>query len=180
MPMTRREAAAAMAAFVLPLNAQGPADAPKLGFFTPNGAKLIEIIANILIPPDESPGAGDAGAAYYVDKQMQGPLKHKLEEWRVGLFTFSSVAKHVFAGRSFLLLKPEEQKQFIDQIAEGKHPSLRGIFDLIYDLTLQGYFGSPEHGGNWRQASWKLLRVEDVMSGGSGHGGHAAAKAGDR
>ena len=51
-----------MAAFVLPLEAQGPADPPKLGFFTPNGAKLIEIIANILIPPDEFPGAG-AGLA---------------------------------------------------------------------------------------------------------------------
>jgi len=179
MPMTRREAAAAMAAFVLPLEAQGPADPPKLGFFTPNGAKLIEIIANILIPPDEFPGAGDAGVAFYIDKQMQGPLKHKLEVWRAGLFTFSSVAKHHFEGRSFLLLTPEEQKKFIDRIAAGGVPALRPIFDLIYDLTLQGYFGSSEHGGNLQQASWKMLRVEDVM-GGVNHSNHAAPKAGER
>lgn len=179
MPMTRREAAAAMAAFVLPLEAQGPADAPKLGFFTPNGAKLIEIIANIFIPPDEFPGAGDAGVVYYIDKQMQGPLKHKLEVWRVGLFTFSSVAKHHFEGRSFLLLKPEEQKKFIDSIAAGQVPALRPIFDLIYDLTLQGYFGSPQQGGNLRQASWRMLGIEEVM-GATAHGSHAAPKAGQQ
>ena len=177
--MTRREAAAAMAAFVLPLEAQGPADPPQLGFFTPNGAKLIEIIANVLIPPDEFPGAGDAGVVYYIDKQMQGPLKYKLEVWRAGLLTFSSVAKHQFEGRSFLLLKPEEQKRFIDGIAAGNVPALRPIFDLIYDLTLQGYFGSPQHGGNLQQASWKMLRIEDVMSG-KAHGAHAAPKAGPR
>ncbi|MEP7364934.1 MAG: gluconate 2-dehydrogenase subunit 3 family protein [Acidobacteriota bacterium] len=177
--MTRREAAAAMAAFVLPLEAQGPADAPKLGFFTPNGAKLIEIIANVFIPPDEFPGAAEAGVVFYIDKQMQGPLKHKLEVWRAGLFTFSSVAKHQFEGRSFLLLKPEEQKLFLDRIAEGHIPALRPIFDLIYDLTLQGYFGSPEHGGNLNQTSWKMLRVEDVMNG-SAHNAHVAPKAGER
>lgn len=173
MSMTRREAAAALAAFVLPLEAQGPAEPPKLGFFTPAGAKLVEIFANVIIPPDEYPGAGDAGAAYYIDKQMQGPLKHKLEEWRTGLFTFNSVAKHQFQNRSFLLLKPEEQKAFIDGIAQGQVPALRPIFDLMYDLTLQGYFGSPEHGGNWKQASWTMLRIEDVMGGGE-HAGHAA------
>ena len=167
-----------MAAFVLPLEAQGPADPPKLGFFTPNGAKLIEIIANILIPPDEFPGAGDAGAAYYFDKQMQGPLAYLLETWKVGLFTFSSVAKHVFNGQSFLLLTKDQQQDFIGQIAQGNHPSLRPIFDLIYDLTLQSYFGSPEHGGNRQEASWKMLRIEDVMNG--GHAAHAAPKAGER
>jgi len=172
MSMTRREAAAALAAFVLPLEAQGPAEPPKLGFFTPAGAKLVEIFANIILPPDEFPGAGDAGVAYYIDKQMQGPLKHKLDEWRTGLFTLNSVAKHQFQNRGFLLLKPEEQKQFIDGIAAGQVPALRGIFDLMYDLTLQGYFGSPEHGGNWKQASWTMLRIEDVMGGGE-HAGHA-------
>ena len=88
MSMTRREAAAALAAFVLPLEAQGPAEPPKLGFFTPAGAKLVEIFANVIIPPDEYPGAGDTGAAYYIDKQMQGPYKDKLDMWRAGLFTF--------------------------------------------------------------------------------------------
>lgn len=174
MPITRREAAAAVAAFILPLEAQGPAEPPRLGFFTPNGAKLIEIIANILIPPDEFPGAGDAGAAYYIDKQMQGPYKDKLDMWRAGLFTFSSVVKHHYQGRSFLTLSPDEQKQFIDSIAQGSVPALRGIFDFIYDLTLQGYFGSPEHGGNWQRTSWKMLRIEDVMDG-DGHAAHGGA-----
>jgi len=174
MPMTRREAAAAMAAFVLPLEAQGPADPPKLGFFTPAGAKLIEIISNVLIPPDDFPGAAEAGVLYYIDKQMQGPLKHKLDIWRSGLFTFSSVAKHQFEGRSFLLLKPEEQKRFIDGIEQGAVPALRPVFDLIYDLTLQGYFGAPHHGGNLREASWKMLRIEDIMTG--GHAAHTASK----
>ena len=176
MPVTRREAAAAMAAFILPLDAQGPADAPQLGFFTPNGAKLIGIIANILIPPDEFPGAGDAGAAYYIDKQMQGHYKDKLEMWRAGLFTFSSVVKHHYQGRSFLTLTPDEQKEFIGSIEQGAVPALRGIFDFIHDLTLQSYFGSPEHGGNRQRTSWKMLRIEDVMDG--GHAGHGAPAAG--
>jgi gluconate 2-dehydrogenase gamma chain len=31
------------------------------------------------------------------------------------------------------------------------------FFNLLYELTLQGYFSDPLHGGNYGKGSWKML-----------------------
>jgi gluconate 2-dehydrogenase gamma chain len=31
------------------------------------------------------------------------------------------------------------------------------FFNLMYDLTMQGYFADPLHGGNKGKASWKMI-----------------------
>ncbi len=31
------------------------------------------------------------------------------------------------------------------------------FFNLLYDLTMQGYFADPLHGGNKGKASWKMI-----------------------
>jgi hypothetical protein len=36
---------------------------------------------------------------------------------------------------------------------------------MVIDHTMQGFYGSPEHGGNRDEASWKMLGIVDVMEG---------------
>jgi hypothetical protein len=36
---------------------------------------------------------------------------------------------------------------------------------MVADHAMQGFYGSPAHGGNLDAASWKMLGIEDVMEG---------------
>jgi gluconate 2-dehydrogenase gamma chain len=36
---------------------------------------------------------------------------------------------------------------------------------MVVDHTMQGFYGSPAHGGNRDEASWKMLGVTGVMEG---------------
>jgi hypothetical protein len=36
---------------------------------------------------------------------------------------------------------------------------------MVLEHTMQGFYGSPEHGGNLNDASWKMLDIEHVMGG---------------
>ena len=44
-------------------------------------------------------------------------------------------------------------------------PALASFFALVIDHTMQGFYGSPQYGGNRDEASWKMLAIEDVMEG---------------
>ena len=46
------------------------------------------------------------------------------------------------------------------------------FFQMVVDHTMQGFYGSPEHGGNKDEASWKMLGIVDVMAGDDGSHKH--------
>jgi gluconate 2-dehydrogenase gamma chain len=35
------------------------------------------------------------------------------------------------------------------------------FFEMVRDHTLEGYYGSPRHGGNRDELSWKMLGLGD-------------------
>jgi gluconate 2-dehydrogenase gamma chain len=36
----------------------------------------------------------------------------------------------------------------------------RAFFDLIRQHTMEGYYGSPRHGGNRDAVSWRMLKLD--------------------
>ena len=36
-----------------------------------------------------------------------------------------------------------------------------GFFEMVRNHTLEGYYGSPRHGGNRDEVSWKMLGLDD-------------------
>jgi gluconate 2-dehydrogenase gamma chain len=41
---------------------------------------------------------------------------------------------------------------------EQQHPD---FFNLVRSHTLQGYYGSPRHGGNRNAVSWRMLGLDE-------------------
>jgi gluconate 2-dehydrogenase gamma chain len=44
------------------------------------------------------------------------------------------------------------------------------FFEMLIDHTMQGFYGSPAHGGNRDGASWKMLGISGYMGEGHWHG----------
>ena len=58
-----------------------------------------------------------------------------------------------------------------DSTANTAGLSAAAFFQMVVDHTMQGFYGSPKHGGNRGEASWKMLGIEAVMREGHAHGG---------
>src|SRR5260370_39377665 len=67
-------------------------------------------------------------------------------------------------GHEFITLPFADQSAWLRQIERGPS-ALASFFGLVIDHTMQGFYGSPQYGGNRAAASWKMLTIEDVMEG---------------
>ncbi len=153
-PITRQGFALSLAASAL---YSGP-----LVLLTDEEAKLIEALTNQIIPSDDAPGAVEAGVVYYIDKQLAGPLQRFEPIYRKSIPLFRSACLQQ-TGQEFVTLPFAQQTAWLRQIERGS--SLTNFFALVIDHTMQGFYGSPQYGGNRAAASWKMLAIEDVMEG---------------
>ena len=97
---------------------------------------------------------------YYIDEQLAGPLKRFAADYTSGIAALNSAA-----GKPFNELSSSEQKELMLRIEAGGDAGLDHFLQLVIDHTMQGFYGSPEHGGNKGETSWKMLRIADVMEG---------------
>jgi gluconate 2-dehydrogenase gamma chain len=148
-----------LSAAATPLYAAAP-----LVSFSADEARLVEALCDQIIPADDAPGARQAGVLYYIDQQLAGPLARFAPNYRQGLAQFASSCRER-TGREFLDLSVKEQTAFLMDIESGRVPGLDAFFRMVVDHTMQGFYGSPAHGGNRDEVSWKMLGVEDVMEG---------------
>lgn len=124
--------------------------AAELRFFSPEDAKWIDALMAQIIPTDDAPGAREAGCLYYLDKQLGEGLVRYAANYREGLPEFQK--QHP----DFLKLPFAEQTKLLERL---KNP----FFDMLVDHTMQGFYGSPEHGGNRNHASWNMLGIAEHM-----------------
>ena len=134
-------------------------------FFTEKEVSLVNAIIEQIIPTDEWPGAKDAGVANFIDKQLVGPYIRYQEKYRNGLTAIASSCKLLYQ-KSFEELPWDKQTDYLKIMEAGKLAELlkpdksshaenswrdradRTFFGLIRDHTMQGFYGSPRHGGN--------------------------------
>lgn len=125
-------------------------------FFSAAEASLVVLIAEHIIPADHDPGATQAGVVHYIDRQLDGPLKRFASAYRAGLPDFEPLQN----------MAPEEQTRFLEAVEKGEHGHRpAALFNLLVDHTMQGFYGSPEHGGNHDEVSWRMLGIVDEMGG---------------
>lgn len=132
--------------------------AAPLKVLTAAEGQLVEALCDRIVPADESPGAKQAGVLYYIDRQLAGPLQRFTQSYRTGLAEFAEACQDK-TGRAFVELTAEEQTEFLRRVERG------AFFQMVVDHTMQGFYGSPAHGGNHDEASWKMLNIVDVMEG---------------
>jgi len=140
------------------LGALAPVAAAELKFFSLDDAKWIEELMAQIIPADDVPGAKEAGCLNYLDKQLLGALERFAASYRKGLPTFQKDHPQ------FLELSFADQTRLLEGLAGNS------FFEMLIDHTMQGFYGSPEHGGNRDEASWKMMGIEKYMGGGHWHG----------
>lgn len=136
----------------------------ELSTFSVEEGVLVRALCSQVIPTDDAPGAAEAGVAFYIDRQLQGPLRRFLPAYRAGLASLRTTVRHR-TGREFSALMFSEQTALLKVIEEGTDPHLSAFFELFVDHALQGFYGGPQHGGNLEEASWKMLNIVDVMEG---------------
>lgn len=126
--------------------------------FTAQDVRWLEALVEQIIPTDQDPGGRNAGCAAYIDRQLAGPLKRFLPQYRDGLAEFQRRAP------AFL------EWTFAEQTAHLKTIENTPFFQLLIDHTMQGYYGDPRHGGNRGMASWKMLKIDRHLNHGPWQG----------
>ena len=158
---------------------------PVYQFFNGDEAAFVESLVDTFIPVDDvGPGALELGVATFIDRQLnsgygrgdrmylQGPFIEGTPEQgyqlrmtpseliRAGIIDVNAYLrvryKNTFDGlssqdRIAVLTQLERREIQLPTVPVGM------FFNLLYDLTMQGYFADPLYGGNKGKASWKMI-----------------------
>lgn len=138
-----------------------PAPAQQRGALTPVQLRTLEAFIDRLIPRDENgPGAVDAGAQNYIDRQLAGYLSAEKDSFIAGLEAVDAYARRT-QGAPLSDLSPEKRDQVLTAIDTNQAaglPTGRAFFNRARRLTLEGMFGDPYYGGNRNFAGWDLIK----------------------
>jgi gluconate 2-dehydrogenase gamma chain len=135
-------------------------------FLTPDEAVLVEAVAEQIIPADQDPGARQAGVVYFIDRQLVGPYRRFQKTYRAGLESLQKTSRQIY-GKPFEALAWDEQTELLQSL-EAKRapkelwtdPSAAEFFNLVREHAMQGFYGSPRHGGNRNYCSYRMMGLE--------------------
>ncbi len=135
-------------------------------FFTPDEARLVEALSEQIIPADQDPGGKQAAVVGFIDSQLAGPYLRHQKAYRDGLRSLQETCRRQF-GKPFDALAWDEQTKILVALEAGrapnelwKSPTSSEFFNLVLEHSMQGFYGSPQHGGNRDYASFKMLSLE--------------------
>ena len=133
--------------------AQAPATA-----LTVEQRKTVDALVDRIIPEDElGPSAADCGAGEYIDRCLADYLAAEKPLFLEGLDNLDVFALRT-QGIAFSSLPAEKRDAVLMAIDNNQAPQLRGFFNRVRRLTLEGMFGDPVYGGNKNFAGWDLIR----------------------
>lgn len=127
-----------------------------------------------LIPADQDPGAWDAGVVNYIDRHLMKKFRKHQPAYRAALAAVDRMSREAGA-KDFASLPVETRASLLAAMEEGKAgPGLfpdggKAAFNLVLDHTMQGFYGSPRHGGNKDYASWRMIGVPPMPVRGRQH-----------
>ncbi|NBD24701.1 GMC family oxidoreductase [Paenibacillus glycinis] len=121
---------------------------------------ILKAVADRMIPGDAWPSATDAGALTYLERQAGEDPAHWATVIEPGLRALNAeaAARH---GRPFAELPAGEQDVLLDDVRHGRvrdwPAPARPFFDALLSLVAEGYYGTPEAGGNLGGRSWDMI-----------------------
>lgn len=135
-------------------------------FFSEEETKTVIAFAEQIIPRDKDPGATDANVINFIDKQLVGPYTRFQEMYKKGIPALEQSAQRILR-KNFYEMNSDEQIHFMEQMEAGNLPeeywqelSQQRFFNLMLDHSMQGFYGSPRHGGNKNYVSYKMMRLD--------------------
>jgi len=125
-------------------------------------------VVDCLIPPDDFPGAYDAGVCDYIEQLLQTDLAEHDEFFRAGIDAINSEAVQTY-NAPFAVLTREQQIATLKSIESGAVKTSwpiapRRFFVMLVNVTAEGYYSDPQQGGNRGCASWVMTGFEDAVN----------------
>lgn len=129
-------------------------------FFASDIRSTLEAVADRLIPEDAWPSATGGGVMTYLERRTAEDAATWKELIEPGLRELEAlaVAQH---GRRFPDLAASEQDGVLREVEHGRvrhwPVSPARFFETLLNLVAEGYYGSPEAGGNPEGKSWDMI-----------------------
>jgi hypothetical protein len=117
-------------------------------------ANTLAALGDMILPPDDLPGAADAGVVHFIDQILEGQFAEMRTPLEEGLADLERRARRVDATADFGSLLPDERAAIVRDIEETE------FFELTRFLTVLGVFADPSYGGNRGGAGLRILGVE--------------------
>jgi gluconate 2-dehydrogenase gamma chain len=119
-------------------------------------SETLRAVVDCLIPPDDFPGAYDAGVCDYLEQLLQTDLAEHADFFRAGIDAIDAEALAQFA-QPFANLGPSDQ---ISTLAAIESAAPR-FFEMLVNTTAEGYYSEPQQGGNRGAISWLMTGFEE-------------------
>jgi gluconate 2-dehydrogenase gamma chain len=126
------------------------------GLLHDHEAATLAAICDQIIPADDFPSASQAGVISYIDLQLMGHYRRHRKTYREGLRQVDELSRSRF-GLDLAAASAPEQFEIVSTLAKDNQP----FFDLVRAHTMQGYYGTPRHGGNRDAVSWRMLGLDE-------------------
>ncbi len=127
-----------------------------LEFLTPDEARELDAIVAQIVPTDDTAGAREAGAVYFIDRSMRSWASGAAESLRSGLGEFRAGFAAGRAPAEFAAADTATQIAYLEQVEATP------FFGLVRALTLIGMFVLPAYGGNRDGVGWRLIGFDDT------------------
>ena len=130
--------------------------------------ETLRAVVDCLIPPDDFPGAYDAGVCNYVERLLQTDLADEAELFVAGIDATDAEAVARY-NAPFAVLTRDQQIAILEGIESGVVKTSWPIapapfFAMLVNITAEGYYSEPQQGGNRGQASWVMTGFEDAIN----------------
>jgi gluconate 2-dehydrogenase gamma chain len=118
-------------------------------FFKPEEFRTVEILAEMIIPTDDKPGAREARVANYIDFVVFSAAEFKPElqqEWIKGLQLLGDASRKKYSG-AFQEISPAQRETLLTEMSlpernpEAKHPGY-SFYRLVKETTVEGFYSS--------------------------------------
>ena len=126
--------------------------------FTDADASVIDAIAALIIPTDDTPGAREAGVVQFIDRSLDGFAREQRPLFTKGL---ADLQLRVHAAHptvdSFAKLDVAQQTALLHDLENAKSD----FFTAMLTATMTGMLSNPEYGGNRDKIGWKMIGFDD-------------------
>jgi hypothetical protein len=118
-------------------------------FFSAEEFETVQILAALIIPTDDTPGAKEAQVANYIDFVVFSAAEFEpglQKEWIEGLKFIESESHRQF-GKAFRSAKEAERVKLLTEMSVAEHDAKSqhessGFFSILKDMTVEGFYTS--------------------------------------
>ncbi|MGD0629666.1 MAG: gluconate 2-dehydrogenase subunit 3 family protein [Terracidiphilus sp.] len=125
-------------------------------FLSDDQVGTLAAICDQIVPADEFPSASQVGVLSYIDRQLVRHYRRHRDTYKLGLEDAQAMSRKRF-GQDIAALSPPQQREIVSAL-EHQNPR---FFEFVRSHTLEGYYGSPRHGGNRDAVSWRMLGLAE-------------------